>query len=288
MAATTQIDVQFIQTGRIKIRPSMLSQPANRSIFLRRLRFLTDRSWTDWLPVYTFLISHPEGPILFDAGMSPRCTSPGYFPFWMPTFTLTSQIEIQPQEGIGAQLKEKGIEIKALKAVVLSHLRHDHSGGLEDLVGAPVYLMEEHWEAFKHPLHATMEGAVPSQWPKNFSPQFLQPTGPPIGPFEKSYPITSDGKVVAVQTPGHVPGHLSVIVYGDETTWFLTGDATYSQELLDREETDGVNDDPVQAVQSLRLIKELARQTPLVVLAAHDTDELRRKEEGEVYKPSRL
>lgn len=112
----------------------------------------------------------------------------------MPTFRLTSQIEIHPQEGIGAQLRDKGIEIKDLKAVVLSHLHHDHSGGLEDLVGAPVYLMEEHWEAFKHPFHATMEGAVPSQWPENFSPQFLQPSGPPIGPFEKSYPITKDGR----------------------------------------------------------------------------------------------
>lgn len=83
-----------------------------------------------------------------------------------------------------------------------------------------------------------------------------------------------------------MPGHLSVIVYGDKTTYFLTGDATYSQDLLDREETDGVNNDPVRAVQSLKLIKELARQMPLVVLAAHDTDGLRRKEEGEVYKPS--
>jgi len=195
---------------------------------------------------------------------------------------------MQPHEGIGAQLKENGVEVKDLKAVVLSHLHHDHSGGLEDLVGVPVYLSEEHWEVFKHPFHATMEGAVPSQWLKDFSPQFLQPTGLPIGPFEKSCPISGDGKVVAVQTPGHVPGHLSVIVYGEETTWFLTGDATYSQELLDREETDGVNDDPVRVVQSLRLIKELARQTPLVVLAAHDTDGIGRKEEREVYKPSKL
>ena len=206
----------------------------------------------------------------------------------MPTFTMTSIIEIEEKEGIGAQLRDRGIEPKDLKAVVLSHLHHDHSGGLPDLVGAPVYLMKEHWEAFKHPLHATMEGAVPNQWPKDFAPKFLEPTGPPVGPFERTYPITSDGKVVAIETPGHVPGHLSVIVYGDEATYFLTGDATYSQEFLDREETDGVNDDPVRAVESVRRIKELARQMEIVVLPAHDEDARRRKEGNEVYKPSIL
>jgi glyoxylase-like metal-dependent hydrolase (beta-lactamase superfamily II) len=98
---------------------------------------------------------------------------------------------------------------------VISHLHYDHSGGLPDLIEAPVYLMEEHWKAFKNGFYATSEGATPDHWPKDFAPEFLQPTGLPLGPFEKTYPITGDGKVVAVQTPGHVPGHLSVIVYAD-------------------------------------------------------------------------
>jgi len=65
-----------------------------------------------------------------------------------------------------------------------------------------------------------MEGAVPNQWPKGCVPTIIQPTGGPIGPWERSYPLTGDGMVVAAGTPGHVPSHLSVIVFRDYVTYF--------------------------------------------------------------------
>jgi glyoxylase-like metal-dependent hydrolase (beta-lactamase superfamily II) len=145
------------------------------------------------------------------------------------------------------------------KAVVLSHLHHDHAGGLNDLPGVPVYVSKEHWEAFKHPLHATIEGCVPRHWPKDFSPRMLEPKDQPIGPWSRTYPLTSDGRVVAVDTPGHVPGHVFLIVYGDDATYFLTGDATYGMDLLDQELTDSINDNPKVALESVRKIKEFAR-----------------------------
>jgi len=264
----------------------MLRQPATRPVWLRRLRVMTDTYWSDPFPVQVFLISHPEGYILFDTGLSPHSNDPGFFPAWMPTFRLTSRIGVAPDTGIGAQLRARGIEVSKLKAVVISHLHYDHSGGLPDLVGAPIFVLKENWDAFKEPLKATFDGAAPNQWPKDFKPQFLKATGGPIGPFRRSYPITSDGRVVVVETPGHVPGHCSIIVRGDQATYFLTGDATYGQEYLDRELTDGVNTNPLQAVETLRNIKELARQIPLVVLPAHDTECKNRLWGNNAYVPS--
>ncbi|KXH28015.1 metallo-beta-lactamase superfamily protein [Colletotrichum salicis] len=144
-------------------------------------------------------------------------------------------------EGIGSRLEQENLAPGDLKAVVLSHLHHDHGDGLPDLVGAPVWITEEHWQAYKMPFHATMEGAVPNQWPETFKPSILQPTGGPIGPWNQSYSITEDGKVVALDTLGHVPGHLSVIVRADDVSYLLLGDTTYDQDLLDQELTDGVN-----------------------------------------------
>lgn len=199
-----------------------------------------------------------------------------------------SQIHIQPNEGIGSQLRAKGVEPSSLKAVVVSHVHHDHSGGLSDLEGAPVFMNKEHWEAFKNPIKSTIQGAAPSHWPKDFKPELLEAKGGPIGPFERSYPITSDGNVVAVDTPGHMPGHVSLVVFGEDATYFLTGDATYNLELLDREEVDGVSDDMLKAAETLRKIKQLARERPLIVLPSHDTKSKERLEGKIVYKPSKL
>ena len=177
---------------------------------------------------------------------------------------------------------------------VLSHLHGDHAGGLKDLVTEaphiPIYVSREHWEAFgKHPFYAGIQGCTPQHWPQDFAPNILEYSDHAVGPWKQSYNITSDQRVVVVDTPGHVPGHISLVVYGDNddgtrTVYFLTGDATYGLDLLETEEPDGINDDPEMALQSLELIKEFARQTDLVVLPSHDVDTPRLLRERVAYK----
>lgn len=279
------ITVSILQTGTIRIRPSHRAQSAHRPVWLRRLRVMTDRRWTEPLPIYTYLVDHPEGYILFDSGESPQASHPGFFPLWQPFFHLAVDIRVAADEGIGARLAARGIDPGDLKAAVLSHLHHDHGDGVPDLPGAPIYVSREHWEAFKNPIPATLEGAVPQHWPRGFAPRILEPSGPAIGPWPRSYPITSDGKVTAVDTPGHVPGHLSLIVYGERATYLLGGDVTYDQELLDAEITDGVNKDPHLAIDSLRRIKEFARQQDVVLLPAHDPRAAERLATSEAFRP---
>ena len=293
------VSLTFISTGTVKIRPSMRGQPATsfagRSATLRRLWSFTDRKWSPDLPIGVFVISHPDGPILFDTGESPMCNDPGYLPWWVPE-RMVASYTITPDDGIVTQLAAHGIDPKSLQAIVISHLHGDHAGGLKDLAAAapdvPVYVSRGQWDAFGNsPFLATFKGCAPQHWPKDFRPKLLEFTDHIVGPWKQSAKITPDGKVLAVPTPGHSPGHISLVVYGGDdertkTTYFLPGDATYAVELLDKEEPDGINDDPVTALQSLKLIKEFARQTDVVVLPSHDPDVRLLLRDKRVYKPS--
>lgn len=280
-----QVHVDVLQTGTVRIRPSHRTQSAERNVLLRRLWCLTDRAWTEKLPINTYLISHPEGYILFDSGESPKCNDPGYFAWWNPFFHVSVDLCVSSSEGIAARLHQRHIRPTDLRAVIVSHLHHDHGDGVADLAEAPIYVSPAHWEAYKNPMQATLEGAVPKQWPKGWKPRLLTPSDQPVGPWNTSYPITSDGRIVAVDTPGHVPGHICLVVYGDNATYVLGGDVTYDQELLDREWTDGVNSEPLQAVESLKLVKEFARQKPIVLLPAHDPNAAARLADNVVYTP---
>lgn len=62
--------VHAIQTGTVAVRPRQ--QRGEGRGAARLARVLMDRSWTDPLPIYAWLIEHPEGLIVVDTGETAR------------------------------------------------------------------------------------------------------------------------------------------------------------------------------------------------------------------------
>jgi glyoxylase-like metal-dependent hydrolase (beta-lactamase superfamily II) len=130
-----------------------------------------------------------------------------------------------------------------------------------------------------------MMGCLPQRWPIWLKPELADLDGPPVGPFPASHPITKDGRIFLVPTPGHFRGHVAVVARGDGVTYLFAGDATYAQSDLAAERVDGVTNNPSQSLATLKAIKAFAAREPTIILPTHDLDGPRRLAAGEVFDP---
>ena len=77
-------------------------------------------------------------------------------------------------------------------------------------------------------------------------------------------------------TPGHTPGHISVVVNTEDATFVLAGDTSYSQSLLIKRIPDGVSPRPSVVIGTMDRILRLADSRPLVYLPTHDPESVER------------
>jgi glyoxylase-like metal-dependent hydrolase (beta-lactamase superfamily II) len=191
---------------------------------------------------------------LVDTGDTWRNSVPGYLPWWNPFFTTQVEIKVALLEEIGSRLQAMGIDpARDISAVMLTHFRHDHTGGLDHFPHNRIIVPRESYEASAG-LKGKMMGCLPQRWPIWFRPVLIAPDSGAEGPFPSIYPITKDGRIFMVPTPGHSKGHMSVVVRGPDLTYFLGGDATYSEANLRAEKADGVTNDPRRSIATLRSV----------------------------------
>jgi len=266
-AAASRVSIQAIQTGSVRIRANQVRGKGHGA--LRLLRTYTGVAWSDWLPIYAWVIEHPEGLIVVDTGETARVSDPGYFPRWHPYYWRGVQERVKPEEEIGPQLENSWLDPRQVRWVVLTHLHTDHAGGLHHFPHSEILIDPREYAAAAG-LKGRLRGFLPNRLPNWLQPRFIDFAPMAFGPFEQSLPLTADGDVVIVPTPGHTAGHVSVVVRTDEAMYFLAGDTSYNQTLMLEGAVDGVAPDEAAARDTLCRIRALAQQEPLVYLPAHD------------------
>ena len=193
--------------------------------------------WAEWrdetLPVNAFLIEHPDGPCLFDAGQTVRAAAKGYFPWWHPFFRL-ARFELNAEDEVVPQLRACGVDPESVRWVVLSHLHTDHVGGLEAFRSAEVLVSRVEWERAQG-LAGRVRGYLPQYWPTGMEPTRLEQDRDGFGPFPAAHDVVGDGSLLVVATPGHTPGHVSLLVRRLMGSVLLGGDMAHRRADLQRE-----------------------------------------------------
>jgi N-acyl homoserine lactone hydrolase len=257
--------VHAIRTGSVEVHRR---QVEGRGTGLRRrAATLLDRGWSGPLPILAWAIEHPDGVVVVDTGESARVREPGYLPRWHPYFRTGVRFDVRPEDEIGPQLRTLGIDPADVRTVVLTHLHTDHAGGLSHFPRAR-FLASSEELAGASGLRGRLDGYLAHNWPAGFAPTALDlRRADAVEPFAAGAVVADGIRVVA--TPGHTPGHVSVLVE-DDPPLVLAGDATYRLDLLLAQRVDGLAPDDAVALQTLGRLREYVQGTGAEYLPTHD------------------
>ncbi len=261
------MNIYAIQTGTVAIKNKQ--RVGQGPGFIRQINMLLDHSWTEFLPIYAWVIEHPEGILIVDTGKSAKALQTGYFPNWHPYFRSGVKMNVLPEQEIGPQLGMLGIKARDVKKVILTHFHTDHAGGLSHFPNSEILVSGEEYRAAKS-FGGRLVGYLPQHWPSWFTPTPIQFEKEALGRFKHTYSVTIAGDVIVIPTPGHTPGHISVLVKHEDRYYLLAGDTTYSEQALIKRKVDGISLNARVARRTIDDIIDFAKNNPLVYLPTHD------------------
>ncbi len=268
--------IHALNTGYIHVKHNYYDAKGSNRL-MRLSSVLLDSRFMP-IPVYTWVIEHPEGLIVVDTGLTAQMTRPDYFPAIQRPYWLTQyRFVVEPEDEIGAQMRKLGLPPEETRWLVLTHTHFDHTGALYYFPDVPVLMTQkEHDDIHRY---RSAHFGFPAKWPASLREQIVHYSPEPIGTFQESYRLTQAGDVWLVPTPGHTMGHQSVILNHDGLTYFFAGDTSFDQASL----LDGIMDAPSFNAHEVERTREqiirFARQTALIYLTTHDPDTAKRLEQ---------
>jgi N-acyl homoserine lactone hydrolase len=195
-------------------------------------------------PVLGYLVRHPDGLVLFDTGLG------------SPDPETAAHYQLAPRP-FAAALRALGAAPDEVRLVVNCHLHFDHCGGNAQLSGTPIVVQAGELEAARRPGYTLAELV-------DF-------------PGARYEAITGEtellGGVWVVPTPGHTPGHQSLVVRCADGTVILAGQShesasQYAADQLAWRIAKGEGRAPLAPYPAW--VDRLQRFDPARVLFAHD------------------
>lgn len=153
-----------------------------------------------------YLIKHSQGWFLWDTGLTDAIAD-------MPNGQAPSDPRAthwkRPKK-LSAQLEELGVKPSDIKAMAVSHTHPDHVGNVEMFPQTMLYVQKAEYD-----------------WPNPLGVGRFKP-GHPVTKLDGDKDVFGDGSLTILSTPGHTPGHQSLLVKLPKTgALVLSGDAVH-------------------------------------------------------------
>jgi len=225
-----------------------------------RAGFLEGETGELRVPVLAWLVEHPKGTLLFDAGMHPAAAADAKAR--LGRLAEMFRVELTREETVGARLRERDVDPERVDLLVNSHLHFDHAGGNVELPNARLVVQRREWEA----------GADPDLARRNGFARHDYDHGHDLELVDGEHDVFGDGRVVCLPTHGHTPGHQSLRVRLDSGELVLASDACYLQHTLEALHLPGVVYDREGMLESLGRLRSL-RDAGATIYFGHDPEQ---------------
>ncbi|MEM6851797.1 MAG: N-acyl homoserine lactonase family protein [Pseudomonadota bacterium] len=223
--------------------------------------FSDDGSYDGKSDVYAdgcFLVRHPDGDLLWDLGL-PDNLAGADEPMVLDVYTITMPRTLK------SQLAEIDVAPADIEFVALSHTHFDHVGNAADYVGATwIVNPAERVFAFDAERRAEPELAMTA----------------PLAEYDvmeitEDHDVFGDGSVMLLQTPGHTPGHLALMVTLKNTgPVLLTGDLYHRKQSREERLVPRFNTDRAATLASMDKFEEIAKEAGARVILQHSQEDM--------------
>jgi len=182
-----------------------------------------------------YLIHHAQGWFLWDTGLPDALAALPDGAKDPNTGFVTKRAKT-----LASELDALGVKASDVKAMAISHTHPDHVGNVEEFPQAMLYVQKAEYD-----------------WPNaNGTPRFKPEH--PVTKLEGDHDVFGDGSVVIISTPGHTPGHQSLLVRLPKTgVVVLSGDAAHFKANWDNRRVPGPNFNKEQTLASMQRIADV-------------------------------
>ncbi|BBO12094.1 MBL fold metallo-hydrolase [Bradyrhizobium sp. TM102] len=196
-----------------------------------------------------YLVKHSKGWFLWDTGIADSVAS-------MPNGLVPADpkaVTWRRPKTLAAQIEQLGLKPDDVKAMAVSHTHPDHTGNVELFPQATLFVQKAEYD-----------------WPgANNEPRF-KPSHP-VELLTGDKDVFGDGSVTILSTPGHTPGHQSLLVKLPKTgAVVLSGDAVHFKDNWDNRRVPSMNVNKDQSAASMQKIADTLAKEKAQLWINHD------------------